>query len=134
MLTWPASPQKQGKRVTSSHYGMLLIRRRNSARHLSAPARAERQAPQGANGLGDRAVLRRRAPLREQAGFEAAGSPVGGSRERHLQETYSRRAARVVCGGTTTSETAARVDSRGLSPAGTDRGRRRLRGIELQPL
>ena len=26
MLTWPASPQKQGKRVTSSHYGILLIR------------------------------------------------------------------------------------------------------------
>src|SRR2546430_17256752 len=27
-------------------------RRRNAARHLSARARAERQAPQGANGLG----------------------------------------------------------------------------------
>ena len=198
-------------------------RRRNSARHLSARARAERQAPQGANGLGgpvlfahvvlpdvshlstfrlqgvshrslallrgcadsrgDRqhsrggvawhrardgsrprdggfcrafrlpvhgsrargcqpfgprrtAVLVRgaelpsRTPLHQLAGFEPTGSPVVRSRERHLQETYSRRAARVVCGGTTTSETAARVDSRGLSPARTDRGRRRLRRIE----
>src|SRR5207253_1885750 len=63
------------------------------------------------------AELPSRTPLHQLAGFEPTGSPVVRSRERHLQETYSLRAARVVCGGTTTSETAARVDSRGLSPA-----------------
>ena len=56
------------------------------------------------------------------------------SRQRHLQETHSRRSSRTLRGRTITSETAARLDSGSLPPASTHCRFRRLRGVAFQSL
>ena len=61
-----------------------------------------------------RTQLSRRQNLRELAGSQQPGAPVVRSRQRHLQETHSRRSSRTLRGRTITSETAARLDSGSL--------------------